>query len=227
MRWTAVKWLLAFCAIGAAGLYAYETGSRLAESKLSSLQGQIVTLNAKIAELERTNADRQAAILAERQRLEALQQRLNRDLPAGEAKELLDLIQGKITAGVSVDRLKSVIAAAENRRECTALAENKRFMVQTPVQRGVNSTVTFDGGAITLTASGTSARDGAGNPEAWFDLNEPVTLRLTQRGGRTSEVVGKLPLFPSMVVGDREYRLAVIAGPRGLVQASGERCRYP
>jgi len=47
---------------------------------------------------------------------------------------------------------------------------------------------------------------------------------LTLIGGKVTEVSGKLPVYTSVIVGDSEHRFAVVAGPQGFVQVTGERC---
>jgi hypothetical protein len=74
---------------------------------------------------------------------------------------------------------------------------------------------------------GSSAKNEKGDPESWFDPARPVTLRLTTRDGKTIENEGILPLQHAAVGGDREYRVSVVAGSRGTVDVSLERCRFP
>jgi hypothetical protein len=75
--------------------------------------------------------------------------------------------------------------------------------------------------------TGARARDAAGNPQAWFDPSQPVTVRLARLGGKSLDATGALPLHRSMVDGDREYRLSIVAAPRGFAQVTLERCRFP
>jgi len=226
-RWSVFKWGLAFCVIAAAGVYAYQSGSRLAEAEVARLQREIVSLSSTVAELERQNSEQQSAIAAERNRAEDWRQRYDKDVPAGEIKELFDLVQEKLSAGVAVDRMRFVIGAAENQRECDKAPVTKRFLVKTPLYQGQDDSVRFADGAITVTALGTPAKDAAGNLEAWFDPAEPLSVRITHIGGKVSEFSGKIPLHPSVVVGDSEYRFTVVAGGRGFVKVSGDKCKYP
>ncbi len=227
LRWTALKWVLALCVVGLAGLFAYQTGSRLASARIATLQDQINGLSETVTALRQQDRRQQAEIAAERQRSEAWRERYARDVPAGEMKELFDLLRARMEAGVTAERMRFVIGAAENREDCDAEPVTKRFIVQTPLQTGANSAVTFGDGAITVSAVGVSDRDADGRPEAWFDATKPLTVRITRPGGETKELSGVLPLYPSIVIGDTEYRFSLVPGARGFVQIAGERCRYP
>ncbi len=55
-RWRTIRWLLSLAAIVAAGLYAYETGRRLAEREVVRLQEEIAALNQTIETVEKEKA---------------------------------------------------------------------------------------------------------------------------------------------------------------------------
>ena len=44
---------------------------------------------------------------------------------------------------------------------------------------------------------------------------------------KTSEVAGELPLYHSMLVGDSEYRFTAVAGDRGFLNVTADRCKAP
>ncbi len=227
VRATIFKWTVAFCLIVAAGAYAYLSGKELSQGEVNTLKGKIASLGADVANLEQKNAALQTEISGERSRAEEWRQRYTREVPSGDLKDLFDLTQQKIESGVAVDRLKFVVGAAENRENCDEKPVTKRFIVQTPLHSGANGFVAFASSAITLTAVGVPARDSLGNREAWFDPAEPMTVRIVHIGGKTSEFSGKLPLNPSIVFGDSEYRFSIVKGSRGFVQVAGTRCDYP
>jgi len=226
-RATTFKWTVALCLIVAAGTYAYLSGKELAQGEVNTLKGKIAALEADAANLEQKNAALQTEISGERSRAEEWRQRYTREVPSGDLKDLFDLTRQKIDAGVEVNRMKFVIGAVENRESCDDQPVTKRFIVQTPLHSGANGFVAFANSSITITAVGVPARDSLGNPEAWFDPAEPVNIRIVHIGGKTSEVSGKLPLSPSIVFGDSEYRFSIVKGSRGFVQVTGTRCDYP
>jgi hypothetical protein len=228
LRRTVAKWVIALSLIAAAGLYAYRTGSRLSEMKIDALRGQIEALSATVNELQAVNAEHQRAIANERALADQWRRKYQQEIPTGANRQLYDVILRKLADGVSSERLEFVISAAQERHACEPQPTSKRFLVTTPLQRGGNNTaVTFGRGEITMTASGAAGADANGNPEAWFDPAQPVTVRLVPLTGEPTEAEGLLPLYPSVVVGDAAYHFSVIAGPRGFVETSGEKCKYP
>ncbi len=96
------------------------------------------------------------------------------------------------------------------------------------MQSATRSSLKFGKGLITMIVVGMPARDSTGNAESWFDVAEPVTLRLLRSGGPATEVTGILPLTPSVIVGEREYSFRIVpAKSRGNVDVFGESCRFP
>ena len=226
-RWVMLKWLLAFCVIGIAGLYAYESGSKLAQAEIGRLKEKIESLTTSVQDLENRNQQQAADIISQNQQIKEWQQRYEREVPAGDNKEVWDLAQERLAAGVDIDRLRFVIASVENERKCDPNSVTKRFIVQTPLQKGPNIAAGFADGTITVTAEGTSARDANGNPEAWFDPIKPIRVQFTLPGGKSSVSEGVLPLHPSVVVDNNEFQFSLLKGSRGFAQITSQRCDYP
>ena len=228
VRWTIAKWALALGAILAAGIFAYQTGSSLAEREVIGLNREIDTLREKADDLQRQNTELRANEILLDQRLQDAEARYDKDVPQGQLAALLGQLQDKLSAGVSYERLEFLVASADNPRECETQPATKRFLVQTPLYRGANDSVSYARGTITVTAKGESAVSEEGKVEAWFDPAKPVTARFTALGGRVSEAAGRLPLHKAVVHEGYEYRFTVVAaGTRGFVQVTGDRCKYP
>ncbi len=227
VQWTMAKWALALVAILGAGLFAYESGTRLTEREVSNLRDKVAELAAEIDRLQQRQAEAQATIHLAQQRLEETEKRYAEVVPTGALAALLARTQERLDAGVRLDRLQFLIDAAENTRSCDESPATKRFVVRTPFYRGANDSVSFGNKTITVTADGQLATNALGKTEAWFDPAQPVTVHFTQVGGKTTDLAGKLPLHRSIVIGEFEHRFSVIAGPRGFVQVTGERCQYP
>lgn len=226
-RWALVKWVIALALIVTAGLFAYETGTVLAERKVSVLEREIAELTEQVETLRSENAELQAQAILTEQRLEAAEQRYARDVPTGPLAELLERLRAKLEAGVTLERLAFLVEAADNPENCAGDPETKRFLVQTPLYQGANDSVSFADGTVTVTASGESAVDAQGRVEAWFDPAKPISLRMTRTGGEGKQASGKLPLHASFVAGDTEHRFTVTAGERGFVQVTAEACDFP
>ncbi|MCP5372757.1 MAG: hypothetical protein H6907_13595 [Hyphomicrobiales bacterium] len=226
-RRAVVKWLFVVALIGAAGYYAYETGSVLAQRKVTSLEKEVSELQAKVDGLQAKATELEGALGDSRRTSAEWRSRYQREVPTGQAKELFDLLQGKIAAGVAADRLAFVVKSAENPRDCEEEPVTKRFIAQTPLYQGANDSVGFHNNTITVTAVGESAKDPEGNPFAWVDTALPLKIRFTTIGGKSEEIEGKLPMHHSVIAGEWEYRLTLVAGGQGFVRVSTTRCKYP
>lgn len=227
LRWRVIKALLVLALLLAAGLFAYETGSMLAQMPVRDLEQQVARLNQDIEALRQANAQLDATAKAAKESEAAWQQRYEADAPMGESKELFNLLRDRMAAGVEARRLAFVIGATSNGRTCGDGAATKRFMVKTPLYQGANDQVSFGRETITITAEGANAVNAAGKAEGWFDPAKPVTVRFTEIGGKTSVKTGTLPLHHAMVAGGQEYRFTVVKGPTGFVKVSGKRCKFP
>ncbi len=228
LQWSLFKWALALAVIAAAGVYAYETGRRLASAEITRLEQTISTLQQQVEAGERALAGATAAAEAAQASAREWQARYEREVPRGPSKHLFDLVQQKLTGGVEPERLQAVLVATQNRRECRREAERRLFPVPVQLQSATRSSLKFNKGLITMVLVGIPARDSAGNAESWFDLAEPVTLRLLRDGGPLGEVTGMLPLTSSVILGEREYSFRVVpAKSRGNVDVFGESCRFP
>jgi len=226
-RLAVVRWVLVGAAVVALGAYAYQTGERVAEREAVNREQQIVALRAKLEGLESQLQAQQAELAAERAASAEWRQRYEQDVPAGDARELLPVLRARLEAGVEPQRLRWVLSQTGTRRNCEARSEVRRVPVQTPTARGTRAATVLAGGTLGVLLDGNSAKTEKGDPEQWFDPERPVTLRITMRNGKAIESEGVLPLQHSIVDGDREYRLSVVAGPRGSANVSLERCRFP
>ncbi len=222
-----VRWLLGLGAIVAVGMIAYELGSSLTERELEELGQRLAELSGRVEELEQQNTGLQADLILKDRRLKDSVLRYERDVASGTLVALMERIREKLEAGVDEDRLGFLIDSAGNLRSCDNKPVTKRFMVRTPISRGVNDSVSFANNRITITALGESALNAEGKVEAWFDPARAIALRLTQIGGKTTIEKGKLPLHASVIVKNKEYKYSVVAGQqRGFVEITGDRCDY-
>ncbi len=227
-RLAVIKWLLILVGLGAAGAFAYETGSQLAKIEVRRLEEKVSALNDQLAKTEREKSDLRAELGDTRQELESWQQRYEAEVPSGKPAELLELVRRRLDDGLSAQRLEFVITKAANTAECDAGPLTKRFIVQTPLSKGAADSVTFADNSITVTAGGASARDAQGRPEAWFDPDEPVTVTFFRLGGESTTVEGTLPLHYSVVMNGHEHRFSIVDHDnRAFVKVTWQRCAYP
>ena len=158
---------------------------------------------------------------------QAWRQRYEADVPTGQRKEYLDLIQQRLNDGMPPDRLTFLIETARKDRSCAGNPTSKRFLAQTPLYKGANDSVSFADNTVTVTAIGDSARNESGSPEAWYDPAQPVNAQFTVIGGETFETAGKLPLHHAVVVNAQEFLFTLTAGDRGFINVAADRCDYP
>lgn len=212
----------------ALGWSAYQTGRELAKLEVKVLDEQVRNLTAELDQ----SRQRVATLEVENRRLalqgEQWQKRYDAEVPTGQDKELLALLQRQIADEVPVDRLRLMIDAAGLKLTCDDEPATKRFIVRTALYQGSDDTVNFGNGVVTVTAEGENATDPAGKVEAWFDPAKEVTVTFTELGGRKTTASGRLPLHHSMIVGEHEFRFAVKTGERrGFVEVTADRCAIP
>jgi len=223
-----LRWLLVLAAIGVVGFVAYETGRAQNAAELDRL-------GAEVTELEQAVLDARAGALAAREReraarerAHAIAERYQRDVPTGERRQLLALIDRRLDEGLTADRLAFVLAEAEPRESCAEEVETKRFLLTTPVAVSRENTVAFGEGRITVTGQGTPSRNEEGRPEAWFDVSQPVSIRFLKLDGAVSLAEGVLPLAHRLVDGGREWRFQVRPhDERGFVEVTAQTCAFP
>ncbi len=225
-RWSFLRLVVVLAIIGALGFYAYETGSGLAQRDVQRLRTELVTLNDEAADLRKENAVLRVAVATANRSAAQWEKRYAGDVPTGKPKEFLDRIQEKLAAGISAERLALVIDAASDDGDCAGKPLTKRFILPTPLYQGAAGSVGFANNAITITGEGLPSVNEDGRPEAWFDPAQPATIIFTLLGGKRSQVKGALPLHHSVIVDKTEYRFSIVAGDRGFVKVTGDRCRF-
>lgn len=224
MQWTAFKWLIAFGAVAAAGAYAYETGSRLAEAQVGELRATANTLSERVATLETQLTREQAATSKAQSEAETWRQKYEEDIPSGDIRPLIEAMAHHLAAGVPPSRLLSAITNAADPAACEGPSTSKRLEVQTPQNRGSSATAGFHDRGVVLSVSGQSAQSATGDPQFWFDPEKPVTVLISKPGGIHQDTTGILPLFPMVTSGKTEYRFTVAASVRGFVQITMTKC---
>lgn len=227
-RWRLITRLFALAVLAALGIFAYRSGMFLAERETVRLRGEAERLTAEVAALADAKARAEEQAAAARQAEAQWRERYEAEVPTGKERELLDAIRDQTAMGAELARIEFLIAMAAKERACDPDTVTKRFLPRTPISVGASDAVTFADGAIVVTGQGESATDENGNPEAWFDVGKPATVRFVQAGGEASEATGLLPLHHSVVRGDSEYLFNIVAGERqGFVTVTAARCAFP
>ncbi|MEX0923347.1 MAG: hypothetical protein WDZ84_11270 [Rhodovibrionaceae bacterium] len=228
-RMTMVKFVFVLILFGVVAVFAYEMGAETFRREISSLTEELQGTRAALSEAR----DGETALRSERdaalQQAETWERRYTQDVPQGFSQVVQELVNARLEEGLSQERLRFLLRTAQEPDSCDENPETKRFVVQTPYTGGGNDSVSFNDSFLTVTATGQPAENASGNPEAWYDKDQPVKLTVTTvGGGETSEVEGLLPLQHSMVAGDREYRFTARPGDnRGFLNVTAVSCAYP
>ena len=200
-------------------------GKQNAGQQERSLKKQLKVLQGEHQELQDTLTEARAEAQTAQARYEQLQETYKEVLPEGPMQELAALVKQQLDEGRSAERLKFLIRSARPPRGCTE-PETKRFVVSTPSYDGPQSRIGIADGALQITASGQSARNSAGKPEAWYDPSKKVKVQFKgPEGGKTKS--GIMPLRHSMIVNNREYRITIDSGARSFAKVTFDSCDYP
>ena len=224
--WRLVRTLLAVSVIVAVAGYSYQVGVSASQARSEKLEADLVRFQDSNLELrDRLALSLQRSDQAE-SALETLRERYAEEVPQGELAVLTAEVAAQLEAGVEVERLAFMIAAASRAAACDGLPATKRFVPRTVVSTGPVSFVRFDE-RVTVTGAGEAARNAEGLAEAWFDPAAPVRLEFRTLSGEVASVEGVVPLSHRMVVDQREYRFSVVAGERSFLEITAQACAFP
>lgn len=227
--WRVVLWgALALLAIGGS-LASYRVGVSKSQAEAQRLERDLAAMH----ELNRQMSERIAR--AEQQaegaitRYAQLQRTYQSEVPRGDLRELVDLIDQRLRQGVPPARLRFLLQHATAERRCDKEVETKRVPVHTPTNTAAVSTVGFAENRITVSGEGSTARTADGKPEPFFDPAQPVTLRFLEIDGDVGTIEGTLPLAHSLVLGSSEYLFAIKPSDKqpGQIDVTVQRCAFP
>ena len=178
----AAKMLLALSCILVIGWFSFRLGTERMLGQLARARAEAVRLEQDVSAVEVAWAisDLNAEALAGE--LGDMRRRFRDEMPGGPVRQLLPLIDAKLSQGVTTDRLATVIRAARNERRCDPDPATKRVAVRTSIGPTLNSSASFAEASITVTAAGTPVRNSDGAAEAWFDPALPVTGEIRPPG---------------------------------------------
>lgn len=200
-------------------------GRQYGAERLISLEEQVDTLTEQNNLLQDTVTEIRAEAQTANTRYEQIKAEYNAAIPEGPMQDIISLVHEQINGGMDPERLKFVIRSTRPPTGCTE-PDTKRFVVSTPAYKGKDSAVSVADGTIAITGSGVSARNSKGQPEAWYDPAQSVTVKFTG-GGVTETKKGTLPLRHSMIAGGREYRFTIEEGSRSFAKVIYDSCAYP
>ncbi|WP_169567072.1 hypothetical protein [Sneathiella limimaris] len=221
------KFVFYICLLGGAGAYGYFEGQAEADRRVANSQDQVNILaqeNTNLNEKIRSAMDKQSAALAEAR---GWRDKYETEIPKGPTLEILQLVQSRLNDGMDPTRLINLITLAQNESNCDETAEQKRFIVNTPIYSSPDNSISLGDGSVTVSGEGQPTLNTEGKPEAWYDPEKPVTISFTQLGGKAEKVSGTLPIHKSLVFGANEYRFSISKGRQSFAAISVIRCDFP
>ncbi len=222
-----LKWGLLLGVVAVAGLYAYDVGEILATADVRRLEENVVRLTDENNQFRQENIELLASMQTGAAEIGALEDRYARNVPPPEIARILDLVRQRMGDGLSSERIAFVIRAAQEQDECDYGPITKRFSLTTPIYQSAADTVRFADNTIMVRGDGQALLNDAGQPLAWYDPAQPVTIQFTHIGGDVSNVTGRLPLQHSIVVNDNEFRFNIVEGERSFVEVTSDSCAFP
>ena len=202
-------------------------GRQHAAFQINSLKKEAEDLRTQNAGLQDNLTKLRAETQTANSRFDQLQEQFQKELPnEGPVRELVDLVRKQIADGMSPERMAFVIRSARPPRNCTDPA-SKRFMVKTPAYTGPDSGASFGEGAVLISAIGASSRNQKGEPQAWFDPTQQITVTFKTSDGQAEKKSIILPLQHSLIAGGREYRFTLSEGEKSFVKVTYDSCDYP
>jgi hypothetical protein len=206
--------------------FAYQIGVERTKGQIATLQGQVTSLSQAKGGLEQERIQLQAAAQTAQIQYRELMARFEREVPTGTYRELADKVSQRLHDGLDPQRLAFYIDQASPPRDCKA-GESKRFILPTQNAVGSNGSVAFANNTIAVTGRGEGTVDDAGKAQAWYDPAKAVTVNFRGIDGKQATATGVLPLFQTMVVGEKEYRFSLVEAERSFVRVTSEVCAFP
>ncbi|MEM6780896.1 MAG: hypothetical protein AAF569_03445 [Pseudomonadota bacterium] len=200
-------------------------GGQSAAEQIITLKTENETLNTQYDELQDSLTELRAEAQTANTRFEQIKKEYAELIPEGPMQDLTALLRAQLEKGMDPQRLGFFIRSARPPTGCVE-PDVRRFVVSTPAYRGPASVVSVADGAIKIQGSGASARNDKGQPEAWFDPAQPVSVVFTSQNG-TDRKKGTLPIQHSVVAGNREYRFTIEEGSRSFAKVVFDSCSYP
>ena len=203
-------------------------GRNYNESRQATLQKKLGENRTEILELQEELLEARAQAQTASARYTQLKDEISKELPnEGPLRELVAMIRDRLDEGMDPERLEFIILSARPPRNCSDPV-TRRFIVKTPALKGPDSAV--DIGAddeISVSGSGTAAKSKDGDAEAWFDPAKPVAIAFETKSGLVETKEGNLPIYHSLVVGDKEYRFSIEEGVQSFAKITFDHCDYP
>lgn len=200
-------------------------GKQYAAQNQIALEEQVEALTKQNTELQENVTELRAEAQTANTRYEQIRAEYESQIPEGPMQDIIKLVREQLGQGMAPERLSFLIRSARPPTGCTE-PETKRFVVTTPAYKGPDSLVTVADDLVTVSGTGESAKNAKGQPEAWYDPAQSITVRF-KNGSVVETKKGNLPLRHSIIANNREYRFTIEEGSRSFAKVVYDSCAYP
>ena len=208
------KWGTAIAVLLGLGYWSYQGGLDLARSEVTQLETRVESLVEEVREVRVTNAQLEDELRRARQDMGLLQQRYDRDVPAGDAAALYRLAQQRVTAGIPQERIEQVLRDAGPVRRCEGRGANRRFPIVIGPRAPDDAGILLMDGLLRVAVS---------TPAATDDVTRTATVVLAVAGQDPRSFTG-LPQRQAVALGNVELLVAVTSEVRGFATVSVSTC---
>lgn len=218
--------IIVFCSVVfISGFIGFWLGGQNAAEQIIKLKAEHKSISSEYGDLQENLTSLRAEAQTANTRYEQIKKEYSELIPEGPMQDLTALIRAQLDKGMDPQRLGFFIRSARPPTGCVE-PDVKRFVVSTPAYRGPDSVVSVADGAVKIRATGVSARNDKGQPEAWFDPAQSINVTITSPSG-TDKKKGVLPIQHSVIAGNREYRFTIEDGARSFAKVVYDSCAYP
>lgn len=206
-------------------LLGFWLGKQFAAEELIMVSSKIKTLEQTVSEQSEKITELGAVAETSTIQYKQLQERVSDEKPEGEALALLNLIQRQLDKGMDAKRVQYLIKSGRPPTDCKE-PKIKRFVAATPLYKGPKSVMSIEDGLVTINGQGVSAKNKEGKEEVWYDPTRGVDISFFFEG-KTVKRKGVMPLYKTIITGDREYRFTVEPGAQSFIKVTYDSCAYP
>jgi len=208
LRRRRVLWRSAFPLLIALGLFglgysAYQSGTMLAQARVSQLTRRIDDLSGQLAKSHSDNELLQSSLTGAEHAIQDAKSRYEADVPKGELADLVRIARDRLAQGVPTSRLAEVLRDASGKRACETRVIRKRFEIQTGKRTADDTAALLDGLVQVTAATANAAADPARSAVVTLDQawsSEPVKLT-------------GLPAHQDIIINNLTLHLVVEASP--------------
>jgi len=204
----------------------YRLGYESVRSREEAYRKQVESTQKGQGDLESTITSLRSDLQSSQVRYQQLLDKYETDVPKGNHKYLSDMVKHQLDLGIQPERLVSLIRSTRPPQNCDKPVV-RRFVMSTPNYTGPKSAVSFMNGAIEVGGIGQSAVSSSGSLEAWYDPNKPVEITFKTTGGKIVKKDGLLPIYHSIIMGNKEVRFTLASGARSFLNVTTDYCDYP